>query len=228
MKTEDIKNLLSDVQRPKIFEIGANNGTNTVEFLKQMPTSLITCFEPDPRAFEQLLANDVVGTGITTGRVDALPLAICDHDGIVPFYPSSGTFPGEGHNQWNKSGSLLKPKEHLKAYPWCRFDRKDSAIGVRLDTFMRGRPTCCPKGKIDFVWADVQGAELLMIAGGEKTFKNNVHFLYTEYSKVELYEGSPGIDAILALLPGYDVILDTGGDVLLCNRRFTYNHEDIQ
>jgi 2-O-methyltransferase len=35
---------------PTILEIGCNNGSDTLSFLRVMPQAKIYCFEPDPRA----------------------------------------------------------------------------------------------------------------------------------------------------------------------------------
>ena len=46
---------------------------------------------------------------------------------------------------------------------------------------------------------DVQGAELDVLKGF-KNYINTTRFIYTEYSKTELYEDSPNKEQILNLL----------------------------
>lgn len=70
---------------------------------------------------------------------------------------------------------------------------------------------------IDFIWADIQGAEGDLIDGGQVAF-SNVRYFYTEYSNDELYEGEIGLEEILKKLPGnWSVVEDYGSDVLLKN-----------
>ena len=69
---------------------------------------------------------------------------------------------------------------------------------------------------IDFIWADVQGAEENLILGGRETI-NKSHYFYTEYSDRELYEGQVGLDWILNALPNFEVVERFSDDVLLRN-----------
>ncbi|MFG3594247.1 FkbM family methyltransferase [Bradyrhizobium sp. RDI18] len=73
---------------------------------------------------------------------------------------------------------------------------------------------------IDFIWMDVQGAESDVIAGGRHTL-SNTRFVYTEYSDQELHEGQQSLQAILDLLPLFEVVTQyphgVEGDVLLRN-----------
>ena len=203
---------------PVIFEIGANNGSNTVDFLDSIPRLTIVAFEPDRRAFGKLKAT-------TDKRLDNDPLlaayieniALSNIDGETDFYVSSGKWPGTENSpdEWDMSSSIRKPTGHKEQYPWCKFDSVVKVKSMRLDTY------CKTKGKdlvpVDFVWMDVQGAELDVIEGGNDTFENSVHYLYTEYSNIELYEGQPTRNQILKALPGYRVVQDFGNDILLEN-----------
>jgi hypothetical protein len=71
-------------------------------------------------------------------------------------------------------------------------------------------------GIIDFIWADIQGAEIDMIEGGREAL-SKTRYLYTEYSNSELYEGEIGLEEIMKKLPGWSLVEDYGGDVLLKN-----------
>jgi hypothetical protein len=70
---------------------------------------------------------------------------------------------------------------------------------------------------IDFIWADIQGAEHLLIKGGVNTFKN-VKYFYTEYCGKEWYKGNKDAKGIQRMLPYFEVVQDFGGDVLLKNK----------
>ena len=49
---EDIAALIGETE-PTILEIGCNDGTDTLKFLRVLPQASIYCFEPDPRAIEK-------------------------------------------------------------------------------------------------------------------------------------------------------------------------------
>lgn len=69
---------------------------------------------------------------------------------------------------------------------------------------------------IDFIWCDIQGAEAALIQGGRNTFEN-VRYFYTEYDNAESYAGQKDLAGIMELLPGWEIVEDYGGDVLLRN-----------
>jgi hypothetical protein len=69
---------------------------------------------------------------------------------------------------------------------------------------------------IDFLWADVQGAEADLIRGAA-TALSRTRYIHTEYSNVELYEGQPGLVALLEMLPQFRVLIRWGQDILLWN-----------
>ena len=84
----------------------------------------------------------------------------------------------------------------------------------RLDTYVTDKKI----DLIDFIWADVQGAEDLLIKGGKVTLDTKVRYLYTEYSGKEYYENSPNMNTIKELLgDNWVIVRDFGTDVLLKN-----------
>jgi hypothetical protein len=72
-------------------------------------------------------------------------------------------------------------------------------------------------GIIDFVWADIQGAEGEMIRGGRAALART-RYLFTEYSDDEMYRGQPSLNEILAMLPTFRVLELWPDDVLLENQ----------
>jgi hypothetical protein len=70
---------------------------------------------------------------------------------------------------------------------------------------------------IDFIWADVQGAEVDLINGGRATLSNTRYF-YTEYSNRELYAGHIDLKTLLKSLPEFEVVHRYETDMLLRNR----------
>jgi FkbM family methyltransferase len=199
---------------PIILEIGCNDGAHTQWFLELFSEARICCFEPDPRARERFRNR----MGGIEGKVRLFDVAISDNDGETEFYLSDG-LPDERLAKdypagWDQSGSIRKPKKHLEVFDWCRFDKTIRVQTRKLDTW------CREEGieRVDFIWADVQGAEADLIRGGRVTLEKT-RYLYTEYSNDELYEGQLDLKGLLALIPDFRVVCRYNGDVLLTNTR---------
>ena len=180
----------------KVFlELGAHQGGDTA-WLARIPGVTVHAFEPDPRNHPPAAANVIVNR-----------LAISDHDGRRPFVLSAQ---GWGR-EWTYSSSLKQPKNHLLHYP-VTFGDVIEVETIRLDSYCRRHAP----GLVDFIWADIQGAEREMVQGGLETLART-RYLYTEYSDCELYEGQATLSELLALLPGFRVLELWEEDVLLEN-----------
>lgn len=197
--------------RPVILEIGCNDGSHTLQFLEVFPQATIFCFEPDDRAIRRFAQT------VQSPRVTLVPIAIGATDGTVRFYASGGAPSAEWAERlpegWDLSGSIRPPKKHLKRAPWCTFDAGHEVAMRRLDSWAHETGV----ERVDFVWADVQGAEGDLILGGGQTLART-RYLYTEYSDEELYEGQIDLKGLLERLPQFDVARRYHGDVLLANR----------
>lgn len=75
-------------------------------------------------------------------------------------------------------------------------------------------------GPIDFIWADIQGAEGDLVAGGRDTLART-KYVYTECFDHEFYEGAPTRVALLDMLPGFEVVKLYESDILLRNAALT-------
>lgn len=205
---------------PVILDIGCNDGAQTLWFLSLFPDARIFCFEPDPRArarFTSMVDDD---------RAELSDIAISDVDGTARFFASGG-WPGDAEQGarpegWDCSGSIRKPKHHLQVHPWCTFDEAFEVRTMRLDTWRRQRGL----DHIDFIWADVQGAEADLIRGGRETLLGTRLF-YTEYNDFELYAGQVNLRGLLRMLDrcGFSVVTRFENDILLRNERL--RGEDI-
>jgi FkbM family methyltransferase len=153
-----------------ILEAGANDGADTIR-LSAFIKSNIYAFEPVPHLFRQLTVN-------TAGlpNVVIFNYALADKSGQFPMYISSGESDG--------SSSLLKPAEHLNMNPEVTFDQIAYVNTVTLDEWAQDNGI----EKIDFMWLDMQGAEFAMLKKSKMIFPQ-IKVLYTEISKIELYEG---------------------------------------
>lgn len=197
------------------FEIGAHVGKHTELFLEIFPQAELWVFEPDPRNTAELKRLGF------NKKTKLFELAIGDRDGDMQMYLSSGKVQkGDTRTtlqNWTFSSSLKKPKEHIKMAPWVKFEHFAKVKVARLDTLKKEHGF----GDIDFIWADIQGAEDMMIAGGQETLART-RYLYTEYANTEVYEGQIPLDEIVKRLPGgaaqWEVVQDFSDDVLLKNK----------
>lgn len=195
---------------PVILEIGCNDGSDTLKFLRAFERPTVYCFEPDPRARERFRRK------VSSDSVRLFDLALSDKDGTAEFYPSGG-HPSESWRKrlprgWDYSGSLRRPKAHLDAHPWCTFGETLAVPTMRLDTWSAAHAV----GRVDFIWADVQGAEGDLIRGGIETLRRT-RYLFTEYNDAEMYEGQITLGEMLRLLPDFRLLRKYPNDALLEN-----------
>jgi FkbM family methyltransferase len=136
---------------------------------------------------------------------------ISDIDGSIVFNRSRTDNP----NDLSYSGSIKRPKEHLDEWPFIKFDQELTVESITLDTFCKNNNI----EFIDFIWADVQGAEGELILGGKEMFKNKVKYFYTEYSNKEYYYGQLNLNKLSEILGSdWEVVIDFGTDVLFKNK----------
>ena len=199
---------------PVILDIGCNDGKHTAWFLEVFESPRIFSFEPDPRAAARFRAK--IGQA---SNVELFEIALSDRNGDVTFYQSAGHRNEKQADKmpegWDLSGSIRKPKEHLVVHPWIKFDRTITVKTAMLDAW-------CDEHAIeviDFIWMDVQGAELDVLRGGTEAL-SKTRFIYTEYNNRELYEGQSGLRDLLKHLKGFEVVARYPRDVLLRNKGF--------
>jgi FkbM family methyltransferase len=170
------KNELKDLLKPKpvIIEIGAHNGSDTVQFASIFPQSTIYAFEPFPNNICRLIKNCQ-----NFNNIIPVCAALSNRNGVSEFYQSSGGSDG--------SGSILTPTLHLEKHPTVFFKEEDrvTVVTITLDTFFNKDRN----SSIDLIWMDVQGAEKIVLEGGTKVLKKT-SYIYMEVSSEPLYEGA--------------------------------------
>lgn len=212
---EKLREIISKTQKPIIFEFGMCDGYHSnlmLQLLNQTgkPYVYNGC-EPVKKLFSNIrLASSSIG------EATAHNVAISSENGQSDFYVSGGFKKVNGMivDHYYGSSSIRKPKLTLTAWPDMTFDM-DQVETITFDSLVE---KCKLTDQIiDFVWADIQGAEIDLINGGTKAF-NKTRYFYTEYNGSELYEGcSTSLSQITNLLPDFEIIYDFGGDVLLKN-----------
>lgn len=204
MNKQNIKKLLQK-QNPVIFEIGCADGKDTLEFINTFgPELKIHCFEPEPKNIE------IVKKTVNFHGHYLFEGVVSNKNGTIIFHRSRTDNP----NDLCYSGSIKQPKEHLNTWPFIKFDQTIEVNTIKLDTYCKEKNI----DFIDFIWADVQGAEEDVIESGKDMFTNKVKYLYTEYSNVEYYENQANLQKILYTLgSNWKLVRDFGTDVLIEN-----------
>lgn len=200
------KVVIENTDCPVVFELGAAMGEDTVRYLGALESLgrpfRYMAFEPDTRNIWHL-------SSLTDSHSFELhPYALGDRNETAIFTPSDHPF----------SGSVKTPVEHMTLWPHIKFGSPYEVQVRRLDDILFG-PLLA---KVDWIWCDVQGAEDLVLAGGQATFART-RFFYTEYLECEAYQGQIGRDEIHRRLPGRWAIeedyhsWEKGGDCLFRN-----------
>lgn len=162
--------------------IGADNGQE-IPFYKENNIKNLAFFEPRTGAYEDLIKN-IVENLDKSYTVHAYNVGLGDVEGDFPMYTAGG----------GQSSSFLKPKLHLEKHPEIVF-RDDMIYDMsikKLDAFNFGP-------EFNFINLDVQGYELKVLKGGQKTL-NNILALNTEVNLIELYEGCVLMDELDSFL----------------------------
>ena len=195
MDTEK-KDLLKSVIKkdsPIILDIGANNGKDTVFFLKNFSNSLVYSFEPDERALKDFIKRAKKHKKFYE-RNKLFTYAISDKDSFSSFYMT-------------KSSGSSSLREPLLLFD----DSQEIEKIIRVKT--KKLDTWCEENKIkeiDCIWSDIQGGEDMMIRGGMKSLEKT-KFLVLECISVEAYRGLWSKQKILKLLSNFKIIRDFKG-----------------
>lgn len=213
-----LEEIVSDSDQFVLFEFGVCDGYHSNLMLEILSRSkkpfVYHGFEPVVELYKGVkLVYDA-----NLGQTFLWNKAVGSSIGNVEFFKSGGYLieNGKVKDHYYGSSSIRKPKLVTTGWPSMTFEKRI----VESTTFDAHLEAVRLKGKtVDFVWADIQGAEIDLISGGQNAFLN-VRYFYTEYSNSEYYEGEIGLAEICKMLPNFEVIEDYGGDVLLKNTTF--------
>lgn len=191
----DTKFLLKDRQVKTIFDVGANRGDFTGEYVRSYPDAQVHCFEPNPTTCETLrnrfkkfphviIHNAAVSND--NGTADFCCNKECATDSLLP--------PAPGWKEWvdGKSDALL-------------LESRIPVKTITLDQFCRDQSI----DEIDILKIDTQGAELLVLEGATGMLqKRAVHVVIAELLFVPVYAGQPFYYDICSRLGvfGYDLV----------------------
>ena len=169
-----------------IFDVGANRGQVTSEYLNLFPNATIYAFEPFPDSFNFLKSRF---TG--NSKVQMFEKAVTSSAGIKEFFVNKNV----------DTNSLLKPqKTGLSSDEQVKNMKTIKVEGVILDEF-------CKLNKIkhiDILKMDIQGGEYDALKGlHDMLSKSAIDLIYTETYFVEQYEKQPLFHNVSKLLFQY-------------------------
>jgi FkbM family methyltransferase len=218
---ERFKEIISNSHNPFVLEFGACDAYHSRIMLDILQESKkpfnYHLFEPNQDLIINV-ANKIQYYLTTYGdKVRFFNEAIGAENGKMKFYKSGGTKVEDGKvvDNYYGSSSIRKPKLVTEIWKDMTFTELQCDV-ITLDYHIK-RSGIENERIVDFIWADIQGAEVDLIKGGTETFKR-VKYFYTEYANSEYYEGEIGLPEICAMLPDFEIIEDYGGDVLLKNK----------
>ena len=173
----DVLKYINHIASPIILEAGAADGSDTLQFAKQLPSqAVIYAFEPVQQNFEHL--KDVVKN---RSNVRVFRMALGDHDGKMRMNISRNI---EADDNIASSSSLLKPKTLSSSHPQIVFEKQEEVDVRTIDSWAAENKVT----RIDAMWLDMQGLECATLQASPVIMKT-VQVLYTEVNFEETYEG---------------------------------------
>jgi FkbM family methyltransferase len=144
-----------------VLDIGAHIGWYAINFAKRFPNCKIFCFEPIPFTFE-ILKSNIERNQVQNTSLHNYGLSNKDEERVFYYF---------------KGGSALASIENLIGH------HKTKKIRCKLRTLDKAIADL-KIHHVDFIKADVEGAELFVFQGAEQTIKHFRPIIFTE-----LYEG---------------------------------------
>lgn len=226
-----IRKICAPLRSPCVVELGAHTGEDE-EWIRAAFNEPVhyLMVEPDPRNVQAILDRSsrlVFGLDSQATNIDLGSLTIYqDSPGIGTRRLIVGAIADEvGMREFNfsfnsadgsrTSGSLREPKEHLRYWPEIKFPYRGNVQCYTLDWIFNQKWLT----KIDLLWVDIQGAEDMMIRGGQEALKHT-RYLFMEVEKVELYAGEQLRDGLVGMLPGWQVVKEFPYNILMHNPAF--------
>jgi FkbM family methyltransferase len=204
-----VQQAINESLNPIIIELGGCDGFHTNIIGQKLRESgkpfTYLVLEPVP-TLAQIIRDKVKWLP----EIQVIQMAVGSENGNVTFYQSD--------NKYYGSSSIRKPKRAYEFWQDMTFTQL-TCQSITLDTL--AETYGLSEKNIDFIWADVQGAEKDLILGGLKTLERTKYF-YTEFMEYEVYEGQIfEFNKICELLPNFEVEHKFDYDILFRNKKLT-------
>jgi FkbM family methyltransferase len=213
-----ISSLINNNKPIIFFEVGVFDGDMSGNFLSFIQKNnrvdnRYFAFEPDSRNYNKIINNP--NFPISKSGVELVKKALHSKTGEFNLFTSSGKAEGNP-NEYDCCSSLLEPNEVTKLYPFLKFDN-EMVNCITIDDICKKRNI----EHIDFIYADIQGAEVEMIKGA-KEMMSKVKFMFLEKSdKHRLYGNQPLTDELINVMKenNFEVANNYDCDILFYNTK---------
>jgi len=163
------------------IHIGAHEGQE-YPLYKHFGIDNLLFYEALPENFNKLQENTK-----NDPDIDIRNIALGNHKGTVEMFLE----------ERGLSSSVLEPAHHLKQYPQITFDKKRTVNITKLDD------EDFDISKYNFINMDVQGYELSVLKGAEKTLEN-IDLIISEINREEMYKNCAKVEDIDNYLSSYN------------------------
>ena len=162
-----------------IFDVGSRDCMQSIEFYNHFPNAQIYAFECNPNTIEICKKN----IEPYKDRITLIEGAVCDYDGDITFYPINQKNTITSWKDGNPgASSIFKSNGEYTIEKYVQDEITTNCH--RLDTVMQKNGI----SKVDIIWMDLQGAELLALKGlGD--FIQDLIYIHTEVSYKAMYTG---------------------------------------
>lgn len=181
--TTEISNLTSYARyflpyNPLIVEVGGYEGKQTMNLAQVYPRGRVIVFEPNPKAFQQLLSN-VEGLA----RVTPVNCALSTYNGTAQLYLNHGVYANDVNQE--KWSSLLEGNclggDHFNCFRGPVIE----VPCVVLDDWCKANGI----GRIDFLQLDTEGFELQILKSSPEILKT-VIVIHTKTNQAPFRKGT--------------------------------------
>ena len=192
-----------------ILDIGSRDCMQSIEFNNHFKNSKIYAFECNPNTIPICMNNIKNYTNIKL-----IDCAVNTYDGSCKFYPINKDKTITTWADGNPGASSLFIANGK--YPHETYHQDEITVNCkRIDTILKENNI----SKVDLIWMDLQGAELLALQSMGK-YLNDVEYIHTEVTYQPMYHGQ-------SLFNDIDNILKSNGFIHLNNPNTSGWQEDI-
>ena len=200
------------------FEVGVMDGACSAGFYSYMEKNSrddnrYFAFEPFGKNYLKIKNNS--NFPHDKKGVELVNKAIFSKTGKLTLHTSSGKTVGNP-NEYEGCSSLLEPTEVKTIFPFLKFG-SELVDAITIDDFCKEKNI----GGIDFIFADIQGAEGEMVKGAVEMLPN-IKFMFLEKSDKDiLYDNQPLTNDLIELMAehGFAVAKVFECDILFYNKK---------
>lgn len=197
--SKSLFSLLHDLALPYpkgILQIGASYGQEIVEFQNQGVSNAVLIEPlPEPFAYISNLCKNIPG-------YIAFNALCSEASGLEHTFHIA--------NNGGQSSSILKPAKHLEVFDFVKFESTIKITSTTVDEiiqFLNSNNYSSVTSNLDTLYMDVQGAEFRVLLGSPKTLKQ-INYIYTEFLRGELYQGTESLATYCSLLDAHGFTLN--------------------